>query len=129
MRRDYEAMRSALATAATSPRPVRYGGFCSAVPDEGTLRQELERLGRDGLIDNGIRFQDGGGCCLGGEVSITDEGREFFNLIENDRVWELMRGTLDAAGIDVPYPLLKEVCEEIVRRYVASFIPDIEPHR
>lgn len=36
-----------------------------------------------------------------------------------------MSRTLDAAGIDVPYPLLKEVSEEIVKRYVMGFIPDM----
>lgn len=125
MPRDYDAMRAVLATIASSERPSRYGDLWSAVRDESALRSELARLGRDGLLDNGIRFQGGDGCCLGGEATITDEGREFLRLIENDGVWHLVIRTLDAAGVDVPYPLLKEVCEEIVKRYVTSFIPDI----
>lgn len=125
MPRDYEAMRAVLAAAAGSARPLKYGDLWSAVQDEAALRQELVRLGRDGLIDNGIRFQDGDGCCLGGEASITDEGREFFRLVENESVWQLVLRTLDAAGVDVPYPLLKNVCEEIATRYVSSFIPKI----
>ncbi len=118
-------MRAVLATAARGDRPYKYGDLWSAVRDEAVLRSELVRLGRDGLLDNGIRFQGGDGCCLGGEASITEEGREFLRLIENSGVWHLVIRTLDAAGVDVPYPLLKEVCEEIVKRYVTSFIPDI----
>lgn len=125
MPRDYDAMRAVLATAARDDRPSKYGDLWSAVRDESVLRSELARLGRDGLLDNGIRFQDGDGCCLGGEAIVTDEGRECLRLIENDGVWNLVIRTLDAAGVDVPYPLLKEVCEEIVKRYVTSFIPDI----
>ena len=128
MCRDFDVMRQVLMTVAGSDEPVRYGAFM-LVEDEGAVKGELRRLDRDGLIESSIAFQNGTGYCMGGTASITEEGREFLNLIENYRVWELMRGTLDAAGIDVPYPLLKEVCEEIVRRYVASFIPDIEPHR
>lgn len=125
MCRDYETMRSVLVIAEKSMRPLRYGDFCMKVHDEDALRSELSRLGSDGLIDNSFEFQDGWGCCLGGVASITDEGRAFFRLIENERVWQLILRTLDAAGVDVPYPLLKKVCEEIVKRYVTSFIPDI----
>lgn len=125
MPRDYDAMRAVLATAARGDRHYKYGDLWSAVRDESVLRSELARLGRDGLLDNGIRFQGGDGCCLGGEASITEEGREFLNLIENEGVWQLVLRTLTSAGVDVPYPLLKEVCEEIVKRYVSSFIPDI----
>lgn len=125
MCRDYETMRAVLAASAGSTRPLRYGDLYSAVSDEDALRTELARLGSDGLIENGIRFQGGNGCCLGGEASITDEGASFFRLIENERVWSIVLLTLDAAAVDVPYPLLKEVCEEIVKRYVTSFIPEM----
>lgn len=104
---------------------MKYGELWPAVQDEAALRQELARLGSDGLIENGNRLQDGDGCCLGGGASITDEGREFFRLVENESVWQLVLRTLDAAGVDVPHPLLKKVCEEIVTRYVSSFIPKI----
>lgn len=126
MPRDYDAMRAVLATVARGERPSRYGDLWSAVRDEGAIRSELARLGRDGLLESGIRFQDGDGRCLGGEATITDEGREFFNLIENDGVWQLVIRTLTSVRVDVPYPLLKEVFEEIVKRYVTSFIPDIK---
>lgn len=125
MCRDYEAMRAVLAASAGSTRPLRYGDLYSAVGDEDALRTELARLGSDGLIENGIRFQGGNGCCLGGEASITDEGASFFRLIENERVWSIVLLTLDAAAVDVPCLLLKEVCEEIVKRYVTSFIPEM----
>ncbi len=118
-------MRAVLATAAGSAHPLKYRDLWPAVRDEAAIRQELARLGRDGLIDDGIRFQGGDGCCLGGEASITDEGREFFMLVENECVWQLVLRTLDAARVDVPYPLLRKVCEEIVTRYVSSFIPKI----
>lgn len=124
MGRDYDLMRAVLATVAGSHGPAKYGSFYD-IRDEAALKRELARLERDGLIDSTITFQGGDGICLGGEASITNEGREFLRLIENDRAWELMRRTLDDVGIDVPYPLLKDVCEEIVRRYVASFIPDV----
>lgn len=122
--RDFDVMREVIMTIDGCGAPAQYGSFRSIEADSA-VRAELIRLDRDGLIDNGIRFQEGSGYCMGGEASITDEGRAFSRLIENDRVWVLMRSTLDAAGVDVPYPLLKEVCEEIVKRYVTSFIPDI----
>jgi hypothetical protein len=128
MCRDFNVMRRVLMTVAGSDEPVQYGAFM-LIEDEDAVMSEIRRLDRDGLIETDIAFQNGTGYCMGGRASITEEGREFLNFIENDRVWELMRTTLDAAGIDVPYPLLKEVCEEIVERYVASFIPDIEPRR
>ena len=84
MTRDYDAMRAVLATAARGDRPSKYGDLWSAVRDESVLRSELASLGRDGLLDNGFRFQGGDGCCLGGEASITEEGCEFLRLIENE---------------------------------------------
>lgn len=124
MCRDYEAMRSVLSILAAKGGAAQYGAFYD-IDDEDSVKRELSRLASDGLVDSSIAFQDGDGICLGGEARITDEGLEFFRLIENGRAWKLMVRTLDAAGIDVSYPLLKEVCEEIVKRYVASFIPDI----
>lgn len=125
MSRDYETMRTVLAMASGSGHPLKYGDLYQTIRDEAALRPEIARLSRDGLIDSTVVYQDGDGCCLGGEVSITGEGREFFRLIENEGVWRLVLSTLESAGIDVSYPLLKEVCEEIVKRYVTSFIPDI----
>jgi hypothetical protein len=125
MPRDYDTMRAVLAIISANDGPTSYGDFIS-VRDEAMLKRELARLKSDGLIESTLEFQDGSGICLGGEISgLTQEGREFFRLIENDRVWALVSRTLDAAGIDVPYPLLKEVSEEIVKRYVMGFIPDM----
>ncbi|MST60032.1 hypothetical protein [Parafannyhessea umbonata] len=125
MTRDYDTMRTVLAIVAANDGPTSYGDFIS-VRDEAALKRELARLEADGLIESTIEFQDGSGICLGGEISgLTPEGREFFRLIENDRVWALVSRTLDSAGIDVSYPLLKEVSEEIVKRYVIGFIPDM----
>lgn len=86
MTRDYDAMRAVLATVPRGDRPSKYGDLWSAVRDESVLRSELARLGRDGLPDNSIGFQGGDGCCLGGKASITEEGREFLNLIGNESV-------------------------------------------
>ena len=36
-----------------------------------------------------------------------------------------MAKTLEGAGLDLSYPLLKKVCETIVERYVMSKIPEI----
>lgn len=125
MTRDYDTMRTVLAIVAANDGPTSYGDFIS-VRDELALKRELARLEADGLLESTIEFQDGSGICLGGEISgLTPEGREFFRLIENDRVWALVSRTLDSAGIDVSYPLLKEVSEEIVKRYVMGFIPDM----
>lgn len=125
MPRDYDTMRTILAIVAANDGPTSYGDLAS-VRDEAALKRELARLKADGIIESTIEFQDGSGICLGGEVSgLTQEGREFFRLIENDRVWSLVSRTLDSAGIDVPYPLLKEVSEEIVKRYVMGLVPDM----
>lgn len=129
MTRCYEAMRSVLAVTVAKGGPARYGDLYSAIQNDDALRAELARLDRDGLIDNGIRFQGGSGYCMGGEATVTVEGREFFSLVENERVWAIVLQTLESAGVDVPYPLLKEVCGEIVKRYVTSFIPDVKPRR
>ena len=56
---------------------------------------------------------------------LTEEGAAFLRDIEDDRVWALMAKTLEDAGLDLSYPLLKKVCETIVERYVMSKIPEI----
>ena len=82
MRRNYNVMRDVLLVAARHGAPCSYGAFYEIDPEE-SLRAELTRLIRDGLLKGSVEF-DRGGMCLGGEVSLTDEGREFCNLIE----WE-----------------------------------------
>lgn len=120
--RDYDVMRDVLATVADFGGELRYGDF-AAVQQRDEVPREIARLQSDGLLDGDLLFE--GGMCMSGRVhGLTPEGREFLNLIANDGVWAIVRKTLKAANVDVSYPLLKEVCEEIVKRYVVSFIPD-----
>jgi hypothetical protein len=49
--RDYDTMRAVLATLAASDTAVGYGAFCP-IKDERGIKRKLERLGRDGLIDD-----------------------------------------------------------------------------
>ena len=125
MRRCHTTMRGVLAIAAGARDVLHYHDFDAAGHDD-MLETELERLARDGLIDGDVHFGHGFGersaCSVTG---LTDEGMAFYRLIENGDVWEIVLSTLKAANVDVSYPLLKEVCEEIVKRYVTSFIPDI----
>ncbi|MBR1745703.1 MAG: hypothetical protein IJ734_07005 [Fibrobacter sp.] len=124
--RDYATMRGVLATAANAKSELCYNDFRPADQDD-KLQEELARLADDGLLDADVLFGGGFGertrCRVSG---LTDEGREFYKLIENDIVWRIVHGTLKKANVDVSYPLLKEVCEEIVKRHVTSFIPDIK---
>ena len=118
-------MRGVLAIAAEARSVLRYHDFSAAGHDD-ILEVELERLAREGLIDGDVYFARGfnerSACSVDG---LTEEGMAFYKLIENDDVWEIVLSTLKAANVDVSYPLLKEVCEEIVKRYVTSFIPDL----
>lgn len=127
--RDYTVMRNVLSVAASTQRELFYSDFSGAGMDD-ELMGELLRLTRDGLLDADVSFGGGFGehsrCRVSG---LTDEGRAFFNLIENGEVWGIISGTLAKAGVDISYPLLKEVCEEIVKRYVLSFIPDVPKRR
>ena len=122
--RDYCLMRDVLESAASAKYPMCYGDFEDELHHRN-LGPEMLRLKSDGLLDGDMSFEPGGFCTGGHIEGLTDEGREFYRLIENDGVWRTVRCTLGKAGIDVSYPLLKEVCEEIVKRYVTSFIPDI----
>ena len=125
--RDYVVMRGVLAAVAKASSELSYSDLWTAVcQDDQVLKDELVRLERDGLIDADVFFGkrpfEQSRCRVHG---LTDEGREFYKLIENDKAWEIILHTLKAAGIDISYPLLKEVCEEIVKRYVTSCIPEI----
>lgn len=123
--RDYMMMRQLMALAAKEGAPARLNDYYN-VGDTKAVSAELMRLEADGLLAADFKY-DVSGTCIGGEVEgATDEGREFFRLIENQDVWRIVYHTLETANIDVSYPLLKEVCEEIVKRYVTSFIPAID---
>lgn len=122
--RDYDVMHDVIRVVATSTRRIAFSDFSRVQPNE-LVERELRRLVSDGLIEGEIRY-DGFGTCQAFHIEgLTEEGAEFWRLIENDDVWAIIHGTLREAGIDVSYPLLKEVCEEIVKRYVISFIPNI----
>lgn len=117
-------MRRVLLAIARADGPMEFADLMSVRPRD-SLVAELGRLRGEGLIGSTLEF-DGGGACLGGTVGgLTDEGEAFVRDIESDDVWAIIIRTLDAANVDLSYPLLKEVCEEIVRRYVTSLIPEI----
>lgn len=80
---------------------------------------------RDGLVEGEVLLDPYGACVKCVAYGLTDEGREFYRLVENEEVWRIVLDTLGRAGVDVSYPLLKEVCEEIVKRYVTQFIPSM----
>lgn len=124
MTRDYTLMRRILATACKRDAALSVGDFVGGA-DAKSVEAEIERLIGDGLLDGEIDFDKDGFCFLCRIKGPSSEGREFFNLIENESVWAIVSKTLDAARVDVSYPLMKEVCEEIVKRYVTSFIPRI----
>lgn len=86
-------------------------------------RGELYRLREEGLVESSVAFKPSynNGIVKG----LTEEGAAFLRDIEDDRVWALMAKTLEDAGLDLSYPLLKKVCETIVERYVMSKIPEI----
>ena len=122
--RDYVLMRQVMAVAVNHGRDDGVKVFYD-LGDADMVEAELNRLHADGLLDADI-----GKNCFGAPTvrkvgGLTDEGAAFFRLVENPEVWRIVHGTLEAAAVDISYPLLKEVCEEIVKRYVTSFIPDI----
>lgn len=120
--RNYELMRSILCKAATLKEPLSIGVFLSHYDFE-EIKEEITRLSDEGLIQHSIVWE---ACEMasGKITGITEEGRAFLRNIENERVWMLIEQTLKDANLDLSYPLLKEVCEEIVRRYVMSKIPN-----
>ena len=120
--RDYDAMRDVISTIASKGERAAFLDFSHVKPNSLVI-PELQRLIADGLVSGDVR-EDRSGMLLEFSISgLTDEGRVFLRLIENDDVWRIVRETLREANIDVSYPLLKEVCEEIVKRYVISFVP------
>lgn len=122
--RDYSAMRQVLAIAAKADGALAFDDFLRVEP-RNRMPGELKRLCCDGLLDGEVEFDRFGVCKVCDVRGLTSEGAEFYRLVENDDVWAIILSTLKRVGIDVSYPLLKEVCKEIVKRYVVSFIPDI----
>ena len=121
--RDYQVMRDAISVVAESRMRTVFSDFDRVQPNDLVLG-ELKRLISDGLVDGAISFDSFGTCETFRIDGLTEEGRAFWRLLENERVWRIIRDTLRKADVDVSYPLLKEVCEEIVKRYVVRFIPE-----
>ena len=124
MSRNYGVMCNVLDRIAKTRRHLEYDDFAN-IQQRDRVRDELKRLSADGLIDGAVEFGADGVCLVCAVKGLTDEGKAFYRLVENARVRELAISTLREADIDVPYPLLKEVCEDIVKRYVTCFIPKI----
>lgn len=117
--RDYETMRSLL-TFISKNNELSFDEFSGFI-DRSTVVDELKRMKREGLISSSLEFN--GGICLGGSVhGLTDVGADFLRMTEHPGVWRICIRTLKAAGVDMPYPLLKDICETIVCRYVEKFI-------
>lgn len=120
--RDYNLMRNMLVFIDRSDRElnlVDFQQFDSVSPVQG----ELSRLRKEGLVESSMAFKPS--YNNGTVKGLTEEGAAFLRDIEDDRVWALMAKTLEDAGLDLSYPLLKKVCETIVERYVMSKIPEI----
>lgn len=89
---------------------------------------ELKRLKSEGLIEGNMEFSgsDDNVIVEGNIKYLSENGIEFIRLIEQPDVWKICLTTLKNANIDLSYPFLKEICEEIVRRYVMSKIPNFD---
>ena len=119
--RNYQLMRNILNAAAHADEELSLADFSEYANFE-ELQVELNRLKGEGLIEHNMAWKYGTFC--GGVVSsITEAGREFQRNIENEKVWFIVEQTLKDANLDLSYPLLKEVSDEIVKRYVMSKIP------
>ena len=119
--RDYNLMRNMLVFIGRSDGElnlVDFQRFDSVSPVQG----ELFRLREEGLVESSMAFKPS--YNNGTVKGLTEEGTAFLRDIEDDKVWALMVKTLEDAGLDLSYPLLKKVCETIVERYVMSKIPD-----
>lgn len=87
------------------------------------LIAEIKRLTAESLINTEIIFNAFSNLEEGKIYGVTSKGEEFLRLIEEPHVWKICAKTLNDAGLDLSYPFLKEVCDEIVKRYVMSKIP------
>lgn len=126
--RSYNTMRCVLMLAGGAKRPLSFDAFAPLTSGSGWSSRdqvlgEVLRLQGEGLLDGDMAFDASGGYMCGEVSGLTAEGRAFLADIENDDVWAICLRTLKAADVDLSYPLLKDVCETIVRRYVESFIP------
>lgn len=119
--RNYEIMRSVLLAVKHTKEPISlidFEGMC----EHSDLRDELIRLSDEGLIAQKITSKNYATVKI---ESLTKEGADFARSIENGEVFAIIHKTLERANVDLSYPLLQEVCTEIVKRYVMSKIPAI----
>lgn len=123
MARNYDLMRTMLVRAHLSKgEPVKYSEIASGYSDDD-IQEELDRLVEEGLIEHNITFEND--ICFGGSItSISKNGHMFARNLCDRKVWLLLLETLNKADLDLTYPLLKEVCDEIIRRYVMQCIPE-----
>jgi hypothetical protein len=122
MMRDYNLMRNMLVFIGCSDGDLNLVDF-QRFGDVSAVRGELSRLRQDGIVDSTMEFEPS--YNNGAVKGLTVEGAAFLRDIEDDCAWALMAKTLEDAGLDLSYPLLKKVCETIVERYVMSKIPEI----
>ena len=115
-------MREVLCRVAHSDRELPVGDLL-CLGEIGEIKEELERLKSEGLLEHNVVWA-APEVSLGRVSGLTPAGVELLRCIENERVWAIVCETLEAAGLDLSYPLLKEVCDEIVKRYVMGKIPD-----
>ena len=120
--RDYNLMRNMLVFIGRSDGELNLVDF-RWFDDVLAVRGELSRLRQEGLVESNMEFEPS--YNNGTVKGLTGEGVAFLRDIEDDYAWALMAKTLEGAGLDLSYPLLKKVCETIVERYVMSKIPEI----
>ena len=116
--RNYCLMRTILLAVKKSDEPLRFLDFKGWSHDD--IKEEFMRLSDEGLIAAEITLNNYVAVELN---ELTKEGNDFARNIENGKVWLIVYETLKDANLDLSYPLLKEVSDEIVKRYVMSKIP------
>lgn len=118
--RNYQVMRAILDVLRKATEPKEFNDFAGLGSHEEVC-EELIRLSDEGLIKEKITTKN----YIGVEISgLTKEGNDFAREIENGKVFAIIYGVLKDADLDLSYPLLRDVCDEIVKRYVMSKIPD-----
>lgn len=90
-----------------------------------SISKELTRLQAEGLIDATLQTNQFRQVLSGELTGLTSLGVEFLRIIENPRVWCLISDTLEASEVDLSYPLLLEICTEVIKRFVINHIPKI----
>ena len=126
--RDYEMMRTILITCFNEGENLCLKNFVSATSSnfkkkQLVFREEVNRLQNEGLLLHNMKWQidtHTGGAVKG----LTPKGIEFARLLNDTKVWIICQETLNNAGLDISYPLIKKVCEQIVEKIVMSCIPE-----